>query len=101
MNPKDPEAKKLLAVYTAKPIEIKRTQKDNTVLTSITKEVIYDNIQLPAIFMGYKFPEQLNTDSYAIEMLNEVLSGGSSSRINKTIVEKKKWQLLLSHFITA
>jgi predicted Zn-dependent peptidase len=90
MNPKDPEAKKILATYTAKPIEIKRTQKDNTVLTSITKEVIYDNIQLPAIFMGYKFPEQLNTDSYAIEMLNEVLSGGSSSRINKTIVEKKE-----------
>ncbi len=90
MNSKDPEAKKLLAAYAAKPIEIKRTQKDNTVLTSITKEVIYDNIQLPAIFMGYKFPEQLNTDSYAIEMLNEVLSGGSSSRINKTIVEKKE-----------
>ena len=90
MNSKDPEAKKLLAAYAAKPIEIKRTQKDKTVLTSITKEVIYDNIQLPAIFMGYKFPEQLNTDSYAIEMLNEVLSGGSSSRINKTIVEKKE-----------
>jgi predicted Zn-dependent peptidase len=90
MNPKNPEAKNLLAAYAAKPIEIKRTQKDNTVLTSITKEVIYDNIQLPAIFMGYKFPEQLNTDSYAIEMLNEVLSGGSSSRINKTIVEKKE-----------
>ena len=61
MYPKDPEAKNLLATYAAKPIEIKRTQKDKTVLTSITKEVIYDNIQLPAIFMGYKFPEQLNT----------------------------------------
>jgi predicted Zn-dependent peptidase len=40
--------------------------------------------------MGYKFPEQTSADSYALEMMNEVLSGGSSSRINKTIVEKKQ-----------
>jgi predicted Zn-dependent peptidase len=40
--------------------------------------------------MGYKFPEQTHPDSYALEMMNDVLSGGSSSRINKTIVEKKQ-----------
>jgi zinc protease len=90
MNPKDLTAKKILTAYSAKPIQIKRTQKDETVLNGITKDVIYDNIQLPGIFMGYKFPEQTNEDSYAIEMLNEVLSGGSSSRINKSIVEKKE-----------
>jgi predicted Zn-dependent peptidase len=56
----------------------------------MTKDVIEDNIELPGIFMGYKFPEQTNPDAYALEMMNEVLSGGSSSRINKTIVEKKQ-----------
>jgi predicted Zn-dependent peptidase len=85
-----PEAKKMIASYLAKPIVINRTAKDKTVLTGVTKEVIYDNIQLPAIFMGYKFPEQTNPDTYALEMMNEVLSGGSSSRINKIIVEKKE-----------
>ena len=40
--------------------------------------------------MGYKFPEQTHDDSYALEMMNQVLSGGSSSRINKTVVEKKQ-----------
>lgn len=90
MTSTSPEAKKLIASFLAKPIVINRTTKDKTVLTGVTKEVIYDNIQLPAIFMGYKFPEQTNPDSYALEMMNEVLSGGSSSRINKIIVEKKE-----------
>jgi len=90
LNSKDPAAKKLIATYAAKKIEVKRTQKDQTVLKAVTKDIIYDNIQLPALFMGYKFPEQTSVDSYALEMLNEVLSGGSSSRINKAVVEKKE-----------
>jgi predicted Zn-dependent peptidase len=40
--------------------------------------------------MGYKFPAQTDPDVYALEMMNEVLSGGASSRINKSIVEKKE-----------
>lgn len=87
---KNPEAQKLIAKMLNTPIEINRTQKDKEAIKGIIKEQIEDNIQLPAIFMGYKFPEQTNSDSYAIEMMNEVLSGGSSSRINKTIVEKKQ-----------
>ena len=90
MTSTSPDAKKLITSYLAQPIVINRTSKDKTILTGVTKEVIYDNIQLPAIFMGYKFPEQTNPDSYALEMMNEVLSGGSSSRINKIIVEKKE-----------
>jgi len=40
--------------------------------------------------MGYSFPEETHPDMYALQMLNEVLSGGSSSRINKSIVEKEQ-----------
>jgi len=90
MASKNPEAKKLISDYQNKPIEIKRTQKDTEALKGIIKEEIQDNIQLSGLFMGYKFPEQTHPDSYALEMLNDVLSGGSSSRINKTIVEKKQ-----------
>ena len=90
MASKNPEAKKLISDYQNKPNEIKRTQKDTEALKGIIKEEIQDNIQLSGLFMGYKFPEQTHPDSYALEMLNDVLSGGSSSRINKTIVEKKQ-----------
>jgi predicted Zn-dependent peptidase len=90
MNSKSPEAKKFLASMSAKAIEIPRPAKDAEKLNGVIKDIVYDNIQLPAIFMGYKFPEQTHPDAYALSMLNEVLSGGSSSRINKTIVEKKE-----------
>lgn len=72
------------------PTIVKRTEKDQEPINGIIKDVIYDNIQLPALFMGYKFPEQTHEDSYALEMMNQVLSGGTSSRINKTIVEKEQ-----------
>jgi zinc protease len=90
MNPKNPEAKKFLATMSAKAIDIPRPEKDTEKLSGVIKDVVYDNIQLPALFMGYKFPAQTHPDAYALSMLNEVLSGGSSSRINKTIVEKKE-----------
>jgi predicted Zn-dependent peptidase len=85
-----PEAKKIIAQYAAKAIDIPRPKKDTEKLTGVVKDIVYDNIQLPAIFVGYKFPEQTHPDIYALDMLNEVLSGGSSSRMNKTIVEKKE-----------
>lgn len=90
MNPKNADAKKFLASMSAKAIDIPRPEKDTEKLTGVVKDVVYDNIQLPALFMGYKFPSQSDPDSYALSMLNDVLSGGSSSRINKTIVEKKE-----------
>ena len=90
MNSKNPEAKKIIASYSTKPIDIPRPAKDTKKLTGITKDIVYDNIELPALFMGYKFPAQTHPDVYALEMMNEVLSGGSSSRINKTVVEKKE-----------
>lgn len=90
MNSDNIEAKRLIAAYSSRPIIIERPKKDTEKLKGVTKDIIYDNIQLPALFMGYKFPCQTDADSYALDMLNEVLSGSSSSRINKTIVEKKE-----------
>jgi len=85
-----PDAKKLIATYLAKPCSIERTQKDSSPIIGQIKDTIYDNIQLPGIFIGYKMPAQTHPDTYALEFLNEVLSGGSSSRINKEIVEKRE-----------
>ena len=94
-DPKTKEAKTTAAKavfkkYSNIPVDIKRTQKATEQLSGITKDVIYDNIQLPALFMAYRFPEQTNDDMYALNMMNDVLSGGASSRINKNLVERKQ-----------
>ncbi len=90
MNSKNPQAKKTIEKYAAMPTKIERPVKTNDRPTKVIKDTIYDNIQLPGLFISYRFPDQSSPDFYALEMLNEVLSGGSSSRINKQIVEKKQ-----------
>lgn len=87
---KTPAAKAVFKKYSNIPVDIKRTQKATEQLSGVTKDVIYDNIQLPALFMAYRFPEQTNKDMYALQMMNDVLSGGASSRINKNLVERKE-----------
>jgi zinc protease len=93
-NPKDLAAKKVIATYSA--IATQKAQDKARViikeapLTKIITDTIYDNIQLPAVFMNYQFPAQNTADFYAVQMMNSVLSDGSSARMNKNIVERKQ-----------
>ncbi|MBL4861751.1 MAG: insulinase family protein [Crocinitomicaceae bacterium] len=89
-NPKGAKATGILRSLEQTPVRIPRPEKASEYLTEVKKDVIYDNIQLPGLFMSYRFPAQTHKDMYALEMMNDVLSGGASSRINKTLVEKKQ-----------
>lgn len=90
------EGKAIIAKYEKKEIIIPRPTVVEPPLTKVTKEVIYDNIQLPGIFVAYHSPAQNSKDAYALQMLNTILAGGSSARMNKNIVERK--QLALTAF---
>lgn len=89
-TPTDAKAKEVLKKYSAMPIAIPRPEKAKEKLSGVVRDVVYDNIQLPGLFMGYHFPDQTHPDYHALEMMNEVLSGGASSRINKSLVEKQR-----------
>lgn len=54
------------------------------------RKQVYDNIQLPALFMGYRTPGQTEADAYAIDMLAQVLSQGESSRLYKRMVDEEQ-----------
>lgn len=54
------------------------------------RDTIYDNIQLPAVIQAYHMPEQGSEDSYALEMLGTVLSGGQSARMYKSLVDEQQ-----------
>lgn len=90
MQPKDKTAAAVVKRYASTPVNIVRPKKATERLSTVKTEVIYDNIQLPALFMAYQLPDQKNEDMYALKMMNDVLSGGSSSRINKSLVEKQE-----------
>jgi len=89
-NPKDGKAKEVLKKYSAMANKVPRPNPAFEPLKGVSRDTIYDNIQLPAIFFGFKFPKETDPDFAAIEMMNEILSGSNSSRMNKNIVEKKQ-----------
>lgn len=90
MGSKNPEAQKLIKKLSTTAIQVPRPEKNEPALKGITVDTVYDNIELPAVFIGYQIPEQTSDDAYAIDMLNTILSGNQSSRLNKNIVEKKQ-----------
>ncbi|MDO9254639.1 MAG: pitrilysin family protein [Bacteroidales bacterium] len=61
-------------------------------------DTIYDNIQLPGVFMSFHMPAQGTPDSYALSMLNTLLSDGQSSRMNKAIVDQQQKAVQLMSF---
>lgn len=54
------------------------------------RDVVYDNVQLPAVIFAYHMPAAGTGDFYAISMLTTLLADGASSRMNKAIVDKKQ-----------
>jgi predicted Zn-dependent peptidase len=72
------------------PNPVPRPTVKEGLLTAEIKDTVYDNIQLPAIFMAYRTPELNHKDHYALQMLSMILSQGNSSRLNKHIVEKQQ-----------
>lgn len=87
---KNAEAKKLIAKYSAIPTTIKRPTKNDANLPKAIEKTIYDNVDLPGLFMVYKLPNENHPDAYALQLMNTVLAGSESSRIYKQLVEKKQ-----------
>jgi len=54
------------------------------------RDNVYDNIQLPAVLHAYRAPKQGGDEYYAFNVLSTILSGGASSRMNKTLVDSKQ-----------
>lgn len=66
--------------------------------TAEVRDTIYDNIQLPAVVMGYHMPGQGEEDYYAMSMLSQLLSQGESSRFQKVIKDEKQKAVFVGAF---
>ena len=73
-----------------------------TVKEPINKGEVRDTVmgkdQLPMIVMAYHIPAQGTTEFYAVDMLNQILAQGESSRLNRALVEEKQLALFSSAF---
>lgn len=69
---------------------IPRPKEVEPVKTAEVRDTVLDNIQLPAVIMGYHTPAQGTSEYYAVNMLATLLSQGKSSRMQKSIVDKQQ-----------
>jgi len=59
-------------------------------LAGEVRDTVYDRIQLPAVVMGYRIPANGTPDFYAVELLNRLLSGGNSARMNIALKDEQQ-----------
>ena len=62
------------------------------------RDTVYDQVPLPALVMGYRTVAREHPDYYAISMMNQVLSQGQSSRLNKSLVDDQKLAVQVGSF---
>ncbi|MEQ9262316.1 MAG: pitrilysin family protein [Owenweeksia sp.] len=96
------EAREMIEKYFG-PISkgTKEIPRPNPAFEPLTKEfvdTVYDNIQLPGLFLGYRIPAQGTKDSYALQMLTTLLSDGQSSRMYKTLVDGEQLAVAVQAF---
>ncbi|HEY8403953.1 MAG TPA: pitrilysin family protein [Flavobacteriales bacterium] len=60
------------------------------------RDTIWGKDQLPLIVQAFHIPAQGTKDFYAVDMLNQVLAQGQSSRLNKAVVDEKQLALFSS-----
>ena len=66
--------------------------------TEETRDIVYDNIQLPAVIQAYNLPPKKHEDSPALNMLSTYLTGGNSSLLTKELVDKQQKALAVMAF---
>jgi len=69
---------------------IPRPNVDEPKKSEEIRDIIYDNIQIPAVIQAYNLPKKTHEDSYAMSMLSTYLTGGKSSLMTKELVEKQQ-----------
>ena len=78
--------------------EIPRPTVVEKIRTEERRSVVYGKDRLPLVVQAYPIPAQGTPDYYAVDMLNQVLSGGASSRLNKRVVDEKQLALYCGAF---
>ncbi|MFV0291670.1 MAG: M16 family metallopeptidase [Mangrovibacterium sp.] len=59
-------------------------------------DTVYRNVQIPAIIHGYRVPKEAHKDTYALSMLNQLLSVGNSSRLYRKLIDQDQMALQIT-----
>jgi predicted Zn-dependent peptidase len=78
--------------------EIPRPEQVEPPQTEEIRDIVYDNIQLPAVIQSYHIPALGTEDYYAVSMLSQILSQGESSRLSKSVKDEQQKAVAVGAF---
>jgi len=78
--------------------EIRRPDQVEPPQTGEIRDIVYDNIQLPAVIQSYHIPALGTEDYYAVSMLSQLLSQGESSRLSKAVKDEQQKAVAVGAF---
>jgi predicted Zn-dependent peptidase len=88
------QAKALVAKYfttiSRGTREVPRPTAEEPAAVAEKREIVFDNVRLPAVVQAYHIPKAGSPDYYAISMLTTLLTGGESARLNKALVDQQQ-----------
>ena len=94
--------KKLIAKYFATiprgAVDVPRPTQVEPLNKGEVRDTVWGKDQLPMVVQAYHIPAQGTQEYYAIDMLNQLLSQGESSRLNKSLVDEKQVALFSGAF---
>ena len=53
-------------------------------------DTVYDHIQLPAVYQVYRIPKMTQKDAYPLQILSQLLTGGESAVLRKSLVDQQQ-----------
>lgn len=77
---------------------IYRPQVVEPPLNGEVRDTIFDNVQVPLVLQAYRAPKLGSDDFYALDMLSNLLSSGSSSRFHKALVDQQEKAMATGSF---
>jgi predicted Zn-dependent peptidase len=96
------ETKKLIEKYFSGipkgTIDIPRPTQVEPLNKGEVRDTIWGKDQLTMVVQAFHIPAQGTKEFYAVDMLNQLLSQGESSRLNKSLVEEKELALFSGAF---
>ena len=99
-----PQVKKMVEDYFGSiPKGSHTIERPNVTEAPATKEIVVStedqNAQVPAVILGYRAPKQTDKDAYVLTIISNILSNGESSRIVRTVQNKKQLALYTGAFL--
>lgn len=85
--------------FTSIPRGTKHMHRPTAIEPPLQKQLcdtVYRDVQIPAVIQAYRVPEDAHPDTYALSMLDQLLSVGNSSRLYRKLVDEDQIAMQIS-----